>query len=133
MHDFLAYKEHDRYLESLAVDQINRNRTKSAAAMPYPETLKENPKIIFFTDFDGTITLNDSNDWLVMRATAYIFSILTGQLDRQSWIWGEASKTRQCRHLEQQGDLPVCAQNLEKFMEPLEYINQLPTFSLDLA
>ncbi|KAI4116897.1 MAG: hypothetical protein LQ345_002757 [Seirophora villosa] len=32
--------------------------------MPYPETLKENPKIIFFTDFDGTITLKDSNDWL---------------------------------------------------------------------
>ncbi|KAL8650711.1 MAG: hypothetical protein Q9210_003667 [Variospora velana] len=30
--------------------------------MPYPETLKENPKIIFFTDFDGTITLKDSKD-----------------------------------------------------------------------
>ncbi|KAL8771599.1 MAG: hypothetical protein Q9209_003042 [Squamulea sp. 1 TL-2023] len=28
--------------------------------MPYPQTLKENPKIIFFTDFDGTITLKDS-------------------------------------------------------------------------
>ncbi|KAL8700423.1 MAG: hypothetical protein Q9224_000974 [Gallowayella concinna] len=32
--------------------------------MPYPQTLKENPRIIFFTDFDGTITLEDSNDWL---------------------------------------------------------------------
>ncbi|KAL8902713.1 MAG: hypothetical protein Q9207_004445 [Kuettlingeria erythrocarpa] len=32
--------------------------------MPYPETLEKNPKIIFFTDFDGTITLKDSNDWL---------------------------------------------------------------------
>ncbi|KAL8692103.1 MAG: hypothetical protein Q9218_002799 [Villophora microphyllina] len=32
--------------------------------MPYPETLKGSPKIIFFTDFDGTITLTDSNDWL---------------------------------------------------------------------
>jgi len=32
--------------------------------MPYPETLNEKPKIIFFTDFDGTITLKDSNDWL---------------------------------------------------------------------
>ncbi|KAL9593205.1 MAG: hypothetical protein Q9179_006026 [Wetmoreana sp. 5 TL-2023] len=32
--------------------------------MPYPETLRENPKIIFFTDFDGTITLRDSNDFL---------------------------------------------------------------------
>ncbi|KAL8758787.1 MAG: hypothetical protein Q9184_003828, partial [Pyrenodesmia sp. 2 TL-2023] len=31
--------------------------------MPYPDTLKKNPKIIFFTDFDGTITLKDSNDW----------------------------------------------------------------------
>ncbi|KAI4259081.1 MAG: hypothetical protein L6R42_004756 [Xanthoria sp. 1 TBL-2021] len=29
--------------------------------MPYPQTLDENPKIIFFTDFDGTITLNDNN------------------------------------------------------------------------
>ncbi|KAL9004230.1 MAG: hypothetical protein Q9188_002950 [Gyalolechia gomerana] len=32
--------------------------------MPYPETLDVKPKIIFFTDFDGTITLKDSNDWL---------------------------------------------------------------------
>ncbi|KAL9037550.1 MAG: hypothetical protein Q9180_003656 [Flavoplaca navasiana] len=29
--------------------------------MPYPQTLEENPKIIFFTDFDGTITLKDNN------------------------------------------------------------------------
>ncbi|KAL8815627.1 MAG: hypothetical protein Q9223_005255 [Gallowayella weberi] len=29
--------------------------------MPYPQTLEENPKIIFFTDFDGTITLHDNN------------------------------------------------------------------------
>ena len=28
--------------------------------MPYPETLEEKPKCIFFTDFDGTITLDDS-------------------------------------------------------------------------
>jgi len=28
--------------------------------MPYPDALKGNPKIIFFTDFDGTITLSDS-------------------------------------------------------------------------
>ncbi|MCJ1261551.1 hypothetical protein MMC22_001416 [Lobaria immixta] len=32
--------------------------------MPFPETLASNPKIIFFTDFDGTITLKDTNDWL---------------------------------------------------------------------
>ena len=28
--------------------------------MPYPDALKSNPKCIFFTDFDGTITLQDS-------------------------------------------------------------------------
>jgi len=28
--------------------------------MPYPSALKGNPKCIFFTDFDGTITLQDS-------------------------------------------------------------------------
>jgi len=27
----------------------------------------ENPKFIFFTDFDGTITLQDSNDYMVWR------------------------------------------------------------------
>ena len=29
-------------------------------AMPYPDALQGNPKCIFFTDFDGTITLQDS-------------------------------------------------------------------------
>ncbi len=51
--------------------------------MPFPQTLEAKPKCIFFTDFDGavhpfknveltiidqragTITLQDSNDWLV--------------------------------------------------------------------
>ncbi|KAF7592187.1 hypothetical protein BBP40_000528 [Aspergillus hancockii] len=33
----------------------------SASSLPY---MKTNPKIIFFTDFDGTITLQDSNDYL---------------------------------------------------------------------
>ena len=28
--------------------------------MPYPSALEGGPKIIFFTDFDGTITLQDS-------------------------------------------------------------------------
>jgi hypothetical protein len=28
--------------------------------MPFPETLNTHPKIIFFTDFYGTITLKDS-------------------------------------------------------------------------
>ncbi|KAI4214989.1 MAG: hypothetical protein LQ351_002705 [Letrouitia transgressa] len=29
--------------------------------MPYPDALNGKPKIIFFTDFDGTITLKDNN------------------------------------------------------------------------
>jgi hypothetical protein len=33
-----------------------------STALPYIQT---NPKIIFFTDFDGTITMEDSNDYLV--------------------------------------------------------------------
>ncbi|MCJ1408235.1 hypothetical protein MMC19_002309 [Ptychographa xylographoides] len=32
--------------------------------MPYPSALEGNPKYIFFTDFDGTITLQDSNDMM---------------------------------------------------------------------
>lgn len=32
--------------------------------MPFPQTLDSKPKIIFFTDFDGTITLDDTNDYL---------------------------------------------------------------------
>lgn len=34
--------------------------------MPFPETLQTNPtpKVIFFTDFDGTITLRDCNDFM---------------------------------------------------------------------
>ncbi|KAI0966869.1 HAD-like domain-containing protein [Xylaria arbuscula] len=35
----------------------------SAPAQSLP-ALRTNPKAIFFTDFDGTITLQDSNDWL---------------------------------------------------------------------
>jgi len=32
--------------------------------MSYPKALEGNPKVIFFTDFDGTITLQDTNDTL---------------------------------------------------------------------
>lgn len=32
--------------------------------MPFPETLNKKPKVIFFTDFDGTITLKDTNDYI---------------------------------------------------------------------
>jgi 2-hydroxy-3-keto-5-methylthiopentenyl-1-phosphate phosphatase len=28
----------------------------------------KDPKFIFFTDFDGTITLKDSNDYMVRRS-----------------------------------------------------------------
>ncbi|KAI4231053.1 MAG: hypothetical protein LQ349_005861 [Xanthoria aureola] len=37
-----------------------RGKTPHKPDMPYPQTLEENPQIIFFTDFDGTITLKDS-------------------------------------------------------------------------
>lgn len=33
--------------------------------MPYPDYIDKNPKIIFFTDFDGTVTREDCLDWLV--------------------------------------------------------------------
>jgi 2,3-diketo-5-methylthio-1-phosphopentane phosphatase len=32
--------------------------------MPYPDYLDKSPKVIFFTDFDGTITLQDTNDFI---------------------------------------------------------------------
>jgi 2,3-diketo-5-methylthio-1-phosphopentane phosphatase len=32
--------------------------------MPFPATLDAKPKVIFFTDFDGTITLQDTNDFI---------------------------------------------------------------------
>ena len=41
----------------------------------------KNPKYIFFTDFDGTITLKDSNDFMV-RGTDRIGNTCT--IDRQA-------------------------------------------------
>ncbi|KIW33357.1 uncharacterized protein PV07_00214 [Cladophialophora immunda] len=32
--------------------------------MPFPQTLEAKPRVIFFTDFDGTITLQDTNDFI---------------------------------------------------------------------
>lgn len=32
--------------------------------MPFPQTLDARPKVIFFTDFDGTITQQDTNDYI---------------------------------------------------------------------
>jgi hypothetical protein len=37
----------------------------TAAELPAMNTPFKNPKFIFFTDFDGTITLQDSNDYMV--------------------------------------------------------------------
>lgn len=37
----------------------------AASDLPAVHTPFENPKFIFFTDFDGTITLKDSNDFMV--------------------------------------------------------------------
>ncbi|KAL8901386.1 MAG: hypothetical protein Q9192_000601 [Flavoplaca navasiana] len=54
--------------------------------MPYPQTLEENPRIIFFTDFDGTITLKDN-----------------GQLGLRR----EASEARKCRYIEWHSHFPV--------------------------
>lgn len=35
-------------------------RKKTRKKMSFPKALEGNPKVIFFTDFDGTITLQDS-------------------------------------------------------------------------
>src|SRR5690348_12455074 len=37
----------------------------STAKQPPPLVLENNTKFIFFTDFDGTITQQDSNDFLI--------------------------------------------------------------------
>jgi hypothetical protein len=37
----------------------------TAAELPTMNKPFKNPKFIFFTDFDGTITLQDSNDFMV--------------------------------------------------------------------
>lgn len=37
----------------------------SSANLPAMNSPFKNPKFIFFTDFDGTITLQDSNDYMV--------------------------------------------------------------------
>ena len=37
----------------------------AASDLPAMNSPFRNPKFIFFTDFDGTITLKDSNDFMV--------------------------------------------------------------------
>lgn len=43
------------------------------------------PKIIFFTDFDGTITTTDGNDYLVsLTGLGRAWLIITGC---KAWLW----------------------------------------------
>jgi hypothetical protein len=48
----------------------------------------KDPKFIFFTDFDGTITLQDSNDYMV-RSKRQFLSNIADMLckDGQHWVW----------------------------------------------
>jgi hypothetical protein len=53
------------YISSVCPLHISPTMASSASelkAMNWPFT---NPEYIFFTDFDGTITLKDSNDFMV--------------------------------------------------------------------
>lgn len=84
--------------------------------MPFPQTLEAKPKCIFFTDFDGavrsiqergiklavadqragTITLHDSNDWLVDAAPVSLQPIpLMLPSDGQSRLWRGPSSAGQ--------------------------------------
>ena len=47
--------------------------------------LATNPKLIFFTDFDGTITLKDSNDWMTENLGFGVEKRLKGNDDI---LWG---------------------------------------------
>ena len=48
-------------LQPLTLPPLNPSANMSPPTLP---AMKTNPKFIFFTDFDGTITLRDSNDFL---------------------------------------------------------------------
>ncbi|RMZ92487.1 hypothetical protein DV736_g281, partial [Chaetothyriales sp. CBS 134916] len=55
--------------------------------MPYPDYLDAKPKVIFFTDFDGTITLQDTNDYITdnygfgrEKRTSYNPHIISGKI-----------------------------------------------------
>lgn len=75
----------------------------NAAELP---ALRNQPKIIFFTDFDGTITVQDSNDWLtdnlgygrdkrreanldVLNGTVDFRDVFTGMLESVPVPFGE--------------------------------------------
>ncbi|KAB8072712.1 HAD-like domain-containing protein [Aspergillus leporis] len=50
--------------------------------------LSGNPKAIFFTDFDGTITLQDCNDYLVLYLTPHSFSLANLALEVDNFGFG---------------------------------------------
>ena len=50
----------NKSLESYHTTSSHHEFSVFNKTMPYPSALKGDPKIIFFTDFDGTITLQDS-------------------------------------------------------------------------
>ena len=53
-----------------AESRFGNNKALRMASSPELTAMKwpfKNPKYIFFTDFDGTITLKDSNDYMVRR------------------------------------------------------------------
>jgi hypothetical protein len=74
---YLAYLQHGISSQDTSVATLLFTRASggfeysSHAAMASPAELPamnepfKNPKFIFFTDFDGTITLKDSNDFMV--------------------------------------------------------------------
>ena len=69
--------------------------------MPFPQTLDARPKVIFFTDFDGTITLQDTNDYITDnygmggdKRHAIMEEILVDKSHLPCWL------PRHARHLE---------------------------------
>ena len=63
--------------------------TSDLKAMNWPF---KNPKYIFFTDFDGTITLKDSNDMMVCKPR---HALPTSVVDRQArqTTWDSARRS----------------------------------------
>jgi len=50
--------------------------------------MRTNPKFIFFTDFDGTITLKDSESYNLLVSRLYLFLVMfliSGGLDTDSF------------------------------------------------
>lgn len=96
------------------------------------ETLKAKPKCIFFTDFDGTITLQDSTcfsscsptrignvsqamiGWCVHASNASIVPVFIQPSDRSPWLRGGITKAGQSGCFEGKKDVPVWAVNEEE-------------------